>query len=114
MTANSFGIATNTASAVINEVCNAIIVLYVEPKYLHLLKTNHEIKEKSSEFETKFGMTQAFGCIDGTHIPIACPSEHSHNYFCYKQFHSLNIQAVCDYKGAFMDVDVSGLVVFTT
>ena len=32
MTANSFGIATNTASAVINEVRNAI-VLYVGPKF---------------------------------------------------------------------------------
>ena len=104
MTANSFGIATNTASAVINKVCNAI-VLYVGPKYLHLPKTNQEMKEKISDFETKFGMTQTFGCIDGTHISIACPSEHSHDYFCYKQFHSLNVQAVCDYKGALMGVE---------
>ena len=44
MTANSFGIATNTASAVIIEVCNAI-VLYVGPKYLHLPKTNQEIRK---------------------------------------------------------------------
>ena len=49
-------------------------------------------------------MIQAFGCIDGTHIPTACPCEHSHYYFCYEQFHSLSVQAVCDYKGAFMDV----------
>ena len=104
MTANSFGIATNTPSAVINEVCNTI-VLYVGPKYLHLPETNQEIKEKISEFEIKFGMNQALGCIDGTHIPIACPSEHSHDYFCYKQFHLFNVQAVCDYKGAFMDVE---------
>ena len=104
MTGNSFGIATKTASAVINEVCNTI-VLYVGPKYLHLPETNQEIKEKILEFETKFGMTQVLGCIDGIHIPIACPSEHSHDYFCYKQFHSLNVQAVCDYKGAFMDVE---------
>ena len=83
MTANSFGTATNTASAVINEVCNAI-VLYVGPKYLHLPKTNHEIKEKISEFETKFGIIQAFGCIDTTHILNACPSEHSHGCVCYK------------------------------
>ena len=94
----------NTASAVINEVCNAI-VLYVGPKYLHLLKTDQEVKEKISEFETKFGMIQAFGCIDGNHIPIACASKHSHEHFCYKQFHLLSLQAVCDYKRAFMDVE---------
>ena len=94
----------NTALAVINEVCNAI-VLYVGPKYLHLLKTDQEVKEKISEFETKFGMIQAFGCIDGNHIPIACASKHSHEHFCYKQFHLLSLQAVCDYKRAFMDVE---------
>ena len=69
MTANSFRIAENTALAVINEVCNKI-VLYDGPKYLHLPKRNQEMKEKISEFETKFGMIQDFGCIDGTHIPM--------------------------------------------
>ena len=88
----------------INEVCNAI-VLYVGPKYLHLSKTNREMKEKILEFENKFGMTQAFGCIDGTHIPIVSSSEHSRDCFCYRQLHSLNVEAVCDYKGAFMDVE---------
>ena len=67
MITNSFGTATNNASAVINEVCNSIM-LYVRPKYLHLPKTSQEIKEKISEFETKFGLIQAFGCIDGSHI----------------------------------------------
>ena len=104
MTANSFGIATNTALAVINEVCNAI-VLYVGPKYLHLSKTNREMNEKMSEFETKFGMTQAFGCINCTQVSIAGSSEHSRDCFCYRQLHSLNVEAVCDYKGAFMDVE---------
>ena len=79
MTANSFGIATSTVSAVINKVCNAV-VLYAGPEYLHLPKTNKEMKDKISEFETKFGMIQTFGYIDGTHTPIACPSEHSHDY----------------------------------
>ena len=96
MTINSFGIATTIALAVINQVCNAI-VLYVGPKYLHLPKTNQEMKHKTSEFGTKFGMIQAFAYIDGTRIPIACPSEHSHNYLCYKQFNSFSAQAVCDY-----------------
>ena len=50
-------------------------------------------------------MIQAFGCIDGTHIPIKCPKQSSQDYFCYKQYHSLNVQAVSDYKGMFMDVE---------
>ena len=52
-------------------------------------------------------MQQAFGCIDGTHIPIICPSDNPQDYYCYKGFHSLKVQAVCDFKGTFnvMDVD---------
>lgn len=50
-------------------------------------------------------MHQAFGCIDGTHIPILRPIEHSQDYFCYKQYFSFNVQAVCDFRGIFKDVD---------
>lgn len=27
-------------------------------------------KKKASEFESKYGMLQAFDCVDGKHIPI--------------------------------------------
>ncbi len=50
-------------------------------------------------------MVQAFGCIDGTRIPIACPRANSQDLFCYKKYYSFNVQAVCDYQGLFMDVD---------
>lgn len=50
-------------------------------------------------------MPQAFGCIDGTHVRIKRPVENSQDYFCYKQFFSLTVQAVCDYRGYFMDVE---------
>ena len=60
---------------------------------------------KIGEFEAKYGMIQAFGCIEGTHIPILCSTEHSQDFFCYKQFYSFNVQAVCDFKDNFMDVE---------
>ena len=31
--------------------------------------------------------------------------EHFHDYFCYKQFYPLSVQALCDYKDAFIDVE---------
>ena len=104
VTANNFGVATNTASSVIYEVCLAICQ-NLGPQYIRLPKTREEMRKKVSEFEVKFGMIQDFGCIDGTHIPIKCPLENSQDYFCYKQYYSLNVQAVCDYKGMFMDVE---------
>ena len=50
-------------------------------------------------------MTQAFGCIDGTHVPLKRPQTNSQDYFNYKLFFPLNIQAICDSKGYFMDVE---------
>ena len=43
------------------------------PKYLKLPEIASEMRQKVSEFEAKFGMVQAFGCIDGTHVPIKRP-----------------------------------------
>jgi hypothetical protein len=104
MTANTVGIAINTASVVIAEVCTAISK-NLGPKYIHMPRNYEEMRNKVSEFETKFGMIQAMGCIDGTHIPIKRPVKNSQDYFCYKQFYCLNVEAVCDYKGLFMDVE---------
>lgn len=104
MTANLFGIHQCTASMHIHSVCEAINTK-LGPKYLHLPRDKEEMLRKVSEFEIKFGMTQAFGCIDGTHIPLKRPHKNSQDYFCYKQFFSLNIQAICDSKGYFMDVE---------
>ena len=63
------------------------------------------MREKVSEFEITFGMIQAFGCIDGTHIPIKRPLTDSQDYFNYKQFFSLNVQAIYNSQGSFMDVE---------
>ena len=104
MTANSFGIHISTASKTIHNVCNAISQV-LGPKYLKLPKNESEMRKKISEFEVMFGMPQAFGCIDGTHIPILRPIDNSQDYFCYKMFFSLNVQAICDSRGLFMDVD---------
>ncbi|XP_047144707.1 uncharacterized protein LOC101236227 [Hydra vulgaris] len=104
LTANCFGIAVNTVSLIITQVCENI-VYHLGPIYISLPKTKTEMRQKVAEFESKFGMIQAFGCIDGTHVPIACPVENSQDYFCYKQYYSMNVQAVCDYKGMFMDVE---------
>ena len=104
MTANTFGIHQCTVSKTVSCVCSAICK-NLGPKYLHLPRDKEEMRQKVSEFELKFGMIQAFGCIDGTHIPIKRPVRNSQDYFNYKQFFSLNIQAVCDANGQFINVE---------
>ena len=44
-----------------------------------------EMREKVSEFEAKFGMIQAMGCIDETHVPIKKPHKNSQDYCCFVQ-----------------------------
>ena len=102
-TANLFGIDICTSSKIIFEVCRAIKAL--GPKYIKHPKTDKEMEEKIAKFEVRFGMPCAFGCIDGTHFPIQRPSENAQDFYNYKQFYSLSAQAVCDYRGIFMDVD---------
>jgi hypothetical protein len=43
--------------------------------------------------------------VDGTHIPISFPPDKPQDYYCYKGFHSFNVQGVCNYKATFMDVE---------
>ncbi|XP_046907191.1 putative nuclease HARBI1 [Hypomesus transpacificus] len=47
------------------------------------------------------------GAIDGCHVRIKSPGEpHGQNYFNRKSFHSIQLQAVCDHAGRFIDVFV--------
>ena len=104
MTANTFGVHQSTVSKVVDEVCKTIADK-LGPRYIYLPKTVEDMLKKVSEFELKFGMIQAFGCIDGTHIPIKTPVTRPDDYFCYKQYYSLNVQGICDYRGIFIDVE---------
>ena len=104
MTADAFGIHVSTASKIIHQVCN-FIAFKLGPNLIKLPSCKSQMHNKSSEFEVKYGMPQAFGCIDGTHIRIKRPSENSQDYYSYKMYFLLNVQAVCDFRGLFMDVD---------
>ena len=104
MTANSFGLHVTTVSKAIHEVCKAI-TYHLGSKYICLPKDENEMRKKVAEFEVKYGLVQAFGCVDGTHIPIKRPTINSQDYFSYKMYFSLNVQAICDCRGQFMDVD---------
>ena len=105
MTCNSFGVSLPSLSRTAKAVCAGINAV-LGPEYLRLPKDVNEMKEIMGRFENRFGFPQAFGCLDGTHIPIKQPTENSHDYFCYKMKFSLNVQALCDHRGVFLDVEI--------
>ena len=55
-----------------------------------------------SIFELNFGITQAFGFIDAQQKHAI---RNTQDYFFYKQYFFLNVQAVCDSKVYFIDVE---------
>ena len=44
------------------------------------------------------------GCVDGTHIPIVAPVEDEYAYVNRKNFHSISVQAACDFNMIFTDI----------
>lgn len=51
-------------------------------------------------------LNKAVGAIDGCHIQIKPPSLHRLDYLNYKGFYSINMQAICDSSGKFLDIFV--------
>ena len=105
MTCNNFGISLPCLSKTMRAVCTSINTA-MGSDYLRLPKDSDEMKELIARFENCFGFPQAFGCLDGTHIPQRQPTENRQDYFCYKMKYSLNVQALCDYRGMFLDVEI--------
>ena len=105
MTVNSFGVALCTVSVVVRKVCD-IITTVLGPQYIKLPSTPNEMAELVCGMEQRYGFPQGFGCVDGTHIHISQPRESPHNYWSYKQKYTLTCQAVCDWRGRFIDCEV--------
>ncbi len=56
------------------------------------------------EFAEIAEFSSVVGCIDGTHVRILAPHENVARYVNRKGFHSINVQAVCDAKGKFLNL----------
>ena len=105
MTANVFGVAQCTVGQVVHEMCK-ILSENIGPKMIKFPSDKDEVMQAISEFHTRFGFPKVIGCVDGTHIPIKAPSENTHDYFSYKMCYSVNVQAICDAFGRFINVEV--------
>ena len=66
---------------------------------IYISQETQEMRKIASKFDVKFG------CIDGAYVPLKRPLINSQNFYNYKQFFSLNVQAVCDSQGRFIDVE---------
>ena len=105
MTANTFGVSTSTVSKSVKEITR-IMSHFLAKEFMKYPSTMSEVETAKENFVKAFGFPHVIGCIDGTHIPIGQPSENAHDYYSYKMKYTINVQAICDHRGLFTDVDI--------
>ncbi|KAH9376054.1 hypothetical protein HPB48_021803 [Haemaphysalis longicornis] len=66
-------------------------------QFVHFPTSRQEQRETTRVFFERLGFPGVVGAIDGTHIPIKNPGGDTQAlYISRKNFHSLNVQLVCD------------------
>lgn len=64
----------------------------------------HELLQIQQKFAAMNGFPGVVGVIDGCHIRISAPIEHSNSYINRKGFHSIVLQGICDHRMKFIDI----------
>ena len=97
-----------TVHNVVHRVCGCVIVAM--PRVIRLPSTaegQREVSEGFARLARHGAFARAMGAIDGCHVRIKSPGEpHGQDYFNRKLFPSIQLQAVCDHAGRFIDVFV--------
>ena len=91
-----------TVSRVFSSFVNSIVSKALQ--FIHMPRNEMEIAENTSDFQQIAEMPKVVGAVDGSHIPMIAPAYDEYAYVNRKQFHSINMQAICDANLVFQDV----------
>ena len=97
-----FGVSKSTVCHCVHTVAQAIIKK-MSRQYLSW-PSPEECAEIARKIQGKFGLPNALGAIDGTHIPVTAPREGAADFANRKQYASIVMQAVVDHNMLFRDV----------
>ncbi|XP_026682547.1 uncharacterized protein LOC113469221 [Diaphorina citri] len=70
--------------------------------------TADDFKHISSDFEKLWNFPHCIGALDGKHIRINAPEHSGSQFFNYKHFFSIVLQALVDANYRFISIDVGG------
>ena len=93
-----------TVSRVLSAFVNSIVSKAPQYIILYMSRNETEISRTVSDFQQISGMPVVLDAIDGSHIPMIAPSIDEYAYVNRKQYHSINMQAICDSNLIFQDV----------
>ncbi|XP_052065811.1 putative nuclease HARBI1 [Mytilus californianus] len=91
-----------TVSRAVNDVTNALPDVKVN--FIQWPKDINSINRMKCGFHRQMNFPNVLGCIDCTHVKIQGPSEDEATFVNRKGYHSVNVQAVCDYEGKFANI----------
>lgn len=78
----------------------------ISHQYFKIPVDQGELRNIMQGFHDIANFPNIVGTIDGTHVLIKSPSVEEHLYVNKKNYHSINLQGVCDYNWKFLNVVV--------
>ena len=73
-------------------------------QFISMPTSRQDLLNISAQFLPASTLPNVFGAVDGTHIGVKAPSDEEHIYVNRKNFHSINVQGVCDANMKLLDV----------
>ncbi len=100
--ADRSGISQSSRSRIIPDVLDGLIWLL--PQYIKFpYNLVHHLEVKRRLFAIA-NLLNVIGAIDCTHIRIKAPANYAFAFLNWKNYHSINVQLICDAKCALLNV----------
>ena len=96
-----FNVTKSSVFTCVNQVCRALKNNLTSQ--VIVWPTQEQAQVIMDGFQNHRGLPGVRGAIDGSHIPIRAPQECPENYINRKNFHSVNLTAICDHEMCFLD-----------
>ncbi|XP_044760706.1 putative nuclease HARBI1 [Coccinella septempunctata] len=99
------GMSQASVSRCIEEITTALNMNVMQQRWIHFPKDMNELTRRRARFYNATRIPGGIGIIDCTHVAIVMPSEEEHIYVNRKNYHSLNVQLICDESLKIMHVN---------
>lgn len=101
-----FNVPKSTVHRIIHKVANNIWINLKRAISFPQIEELHAVGQGFAHLSGSPAFHNVVGAIDGSHIRLKPPAQHRIDYLNYKGFYSVNMQAICDSSGRFLDIFV--------